>query len=42
MTIKPTKDNRKKFDIDLAYGQVREDAIKDMTVNIYQKKDLNI
>ena len=30
MTIKPTKDNRKKFDIDLAYGQVREDAIKDM------------
>ena len=30
MTMKPTKDNRKKFDLDLAYGQVREDAIKDM------------
>ena len=23
--MKPTKENRKKFDIDLAYGTVRED-----------------
>lgn len=30
MTLKPNKKDRKKFDIDLAYGKVREDLIKDM------------
>ena len=30
MSLKPKSKDRKKFDIDLAYGQVREDAIKDM------------
>ena len=30
MTLKPSKKDRKKFDIDLAYGKVREDLIKDM------------
>ena len=28
--MKPTKENRKKFDIDLEYGEIREDKIKDM------------
>ena len=28
--LKPTKDNRKKFDIDLAYGQMHEDQIIEM------------
>jgi hypothetical protein len=31
--LTPTKENRKKFDIDLAYGQVREEAIADMLQN---------
>jgi hypothetical protein len=30
MTLRPNKKDRKKFDIDLAYGKVREDLIKDM------------
>tara|TARA_R100000664_G_scaffold10073_1_gene16716 strand:+ start:6089 stop:6502 length:414 start_codon:yes stop_codon:yes gene_type:complete len=28
--VKPTKKDRKKFDIDLEYGQIREDKIADM------------
>jgi len=28
--MKPTKKDRKKFDIDLEYGEIREDKIKDM------------
>ena len=28
--VKPTKEDRKKFDIDLEYGEIREDKIKDM------------
>lgn len=31
--LTPTKENRKKFDIDLAYGQVREEAVYDMLQN---------
>jgi len=31
--VKPTKENRKKFDIDLEYGEIREDKIKDMFTN---------
>ena len=31
--MKPTKENRKKFDIDLEYGEIREDKIKDMLTN---------
>ena len=31
--MKPTKENRKKFDIDLKYGQIREDKIADMFNN---------
>ena len=30
MSLKPKSIDRKKFDIDLAYGKVREDLIKDM------------
>lgn len=30
---KPAKEDRKKFDIDLAYGEVREQAIADMLQN---------
>ena len=33
MTLEPKKKDRKKFDIDLAYGKVREDSIKDMLQN---------
>ena len=29
----PTKENRKKFDLDLKYGQIREDKIADMFNN---------
>tara|TARA_R110001592_G_scaffold362748_1_gene678010 strand:+ start:30 stop:449 length:420 start_codon:yes stop_codon:yes gene_type:complete len=28
--VKPIKEDRKKFDIDLEYGEIREDKIKDM------------
>ncbi len=28
--MKPTKDDRKKFDLDLEYGQVREDKVAEM------------
>jgi len=31
--MKPTKEDRKKFDIDLQYGTVREDKIADMLQN---------
>jgi hypothetical protein len=31
--VKPTKENRKKFDIDLEYGTIREDKISDMLTN---------
>tara|TARA_R100001440_G_scaffold59564_1_gene79319 strand:- start:139 stop:561 length:423 start_codon:yes stop_codon:yes gene_type:complete len=31
--VKPTKEDRKKFDLDLEYGQVREDKIADMLQN---------
>lgn len=30
MTLKPSVEDRKKFDIDLEYGQVREDMVADM------------
>ena len=33
MTLEPKKKDRKKFDIDLAYGKVREESIKDMLQN---------
>ena len=33
MTLKPSVQARKKFDIDLEYGQVREDMIADMLQN---------
>ena len=29
-TLEPSKDNRKKFDLDLAYGKVRENMVADM------------
>ena len=28
--LRPTKQNRKKFDLDLAYGQMHEDRVLDM------------
>tara|TARA_R100001440_G_scaffold33467_1_gene52424 strand:- start:15747 stop:16172 length:426 start_codon:yes stop_codon:yes gene_type:complete len=31
--VKPTKKDRKKFDIDLEYGTIREDKIADLFVN---------
>jgi len=31
--MKPKKEDRKKFDIDLEYGEIREDKIKDMFTN---------
>ena len=31
--MKPIKEDRKKFDIDLAYGTIREDKIADMMTN---------
>ena len=31
--MKPTKKDRKKFDIDLKYGTIREDKIADMLTN---------
>ena len=31
--MKPTKKDRKKFDIDLEYGTIREDKIADLFVN---------
>ena len=33
MSIKPKIEDRKKFDIDLAYGEVRENMIADMLQN---------
>jgi|TARA_R100000951_G_scaffold23655_1_gene19898 hypothetical protein len=31
--MKPTKENRKKFDIDLEYGTIREDKVAEMLTN---------
>jgi len=31
--MKPSKENRKKFDIDLAYGTIREDKVAEMLTN---------
>ena len=31
--MKPIKEDRKKFDIDLSYGSIREDKIIDMFLN---------
>jgi len=31
--VKPTKKNQKKFDLDLQYGEIREDKIRDMLEN---------
>ena len=31
--MKPSKANRKKFDLDLKYGEIREDKIRDMLEN---------
>ena len=31
--MKPTKEDRKKFDIDLEYGTIREDKVADMLTN---------
>ena len=31
--MKPTKENRKKFDLDLSYGEIREEKIADMLTN---------
>lgn len=33
MTLKPATPDRKKFDLDLQYGQVREDIVSDMLQN---------
>lgn len=42
--MKPTKENRKKFDIDLAYGTVREDKIVEMLtdkkIEVKSEKDM--
>jgi hypothetical protein len=42
--VKPTKENRKKFDIDLQYGTIREDKIAEMLTNkkieVKSEKDL--
>ena len=35
--MKPNKEDRKKFDIDLEYGEIREDKIKERV--LYEKKD---
>jgi len=32
--VKPTKENRKKFDIDLEYGTIREDKIAEMLTDM--------
>ena len=31
--MKPTKENRKKFDLDLTYGEIREEKIAEMLTN---------
>ena len=42
--MKPTKENRKKFDIDLEYGTIREERIAEMLTNkkieVKSEKDL--
>jgi hypothetical protein len=42
--MKPTKENRKKFDLDLAYGEVREDKIAAMLtgkkIEVKSERDL--
>ena len=39
--MKPTKKDRKKFDIDLQFGSIREDKIADMLTNKRLKLNLN-
>ena len=31
--MKPTKNDRKKFDLDLQYGEIREDKVRNMLEN---------
>jgi hypothetical protein len=42
--VKPTKEDRKKFDIDLEYGTIREDKIAEMLtgkkIEVKSEKDL--
>ncbi|MAO66868.1 hypothetical protein [Idiomarina sp.] len=42
--MKPTKENRKKFDIDLAYGTIREEKIAEMLtdkkIEVKSEKDM--
>ena len=42
--MKPTKENRKKFDIDLAYGTIREEKIAEMftdkKIEVKSEKDM--
>jgi hypothetical protein len=42
--VKPTKENRKKFDLDLEYGQIREDKVADIfsksKIEVKSERDL--
>ena len=42
--MKPTKEDRKKFDLDLQYGEVREDRVAEMLqdkkIEVKSEKDL--
>ena len=42
--MKPTKENRKKFDLDLKYGQIREDKVADIfsksKIEVKSERDL--
>lgn len=42
--MKPTKENRKKFDLDLEYGQIREDKVADIfsksKIEVKSERDL--
>tara|TARA_A100001391_G_scaffold198355_1_gene179858 strand:- start:212 stop:628 length:417 start_codon:yes stop_codon:yes gene_type:complete len=42
--MKPTKENRKKFDLDLTYGEIREEKIAEMLTNkkVEVKSERNI
>ena len=44
MNLTPNKKDRKKFDIDLAYGKVREDLVKEMlqdkTIEVKSERDV--
>lgn len=43
-TLEPSKDNRKKFDLDLAYGKVREtmvaDMLQDKKIEVKSERDM--